>query len=434
MPSLPLPAPLPQSLDGWLAYIERVHTQAIALGLDRVRKVKDALALNPACPVILVGGTNGKGSACMMLEAILHHAGYRVGCYISPHLMRYNERVRIARQAVSDARLAHAFGIVERARVAAGVPLTYFEFGTLAAMALFVDARLDVVILEVGLGGRLDAVNVFEPDCAMVMSVALDHMDYLGDSREKIGFEKAGIFRTGKPAICADADPPQSLLDHATQTGAQLLLRGRDFDGTPAATQWAYRGPGGARHGMPWPALRGAYQIANAAACIAALDTLRDKCPVTMNDIRTGLLTAENPGRFQVLPGQPMVILDVAHNPHAAQALAGSLKSLPRGGKTFAVFAMLADKDIAGVVALLKPHIDHWWLAGIAQAGPRGTTAQQMSQHLAAAGIRNAVCCESIADACAKAREAATDNDKIVIFGSFHTVSEALQEMGVMQA
>jgi dihydrofolate synthase/folylpolyglutamate synthase len=425
--SATLPPPLPDSLDSWLEYIERVHPQNIAMGLDRVCVVKDALALVPTVPVITVGGTNGKGSACMMLEAILHHAGYKVGCYTSPHLMRYNERVRIAREEAGDAQLAQAFEVVERARAQVDVPLTYFEFGTLAAMVLFIEARVDVVILEVGLGGRLDAVNAFEPDCAMLMSVALDHMDYLGDTREKIGFEKAGIFRAGKPAICADNDLPRSVTDHAASIGAQLLVRGRDFDAKPAATQWAYQGFGGARHGLPWPALRGAYQLANAAACIAALDTLRDRWPVTMNDIRSGLLTAENPGRFQVLPGQPTVILDVAHNPHAALALVASLKSMPRGGRTFAVFAMLADKDIAGVAGILKQHIDRWFVAGIPIAGSRGTTAQQLLQQLTAAGISDVVSCESVADACAKAREAAKDNDKILVFGSFHTVSEAMQ-------
>ncbi|MEQ1774844.1 MAG: cyanophycin synthetase, partial [Burkholderiales bacterium] len=208
-----------------------------------------------------------------------------------------------------------------------------------------------------------------------------------------------------------------------------LLVRGRDFDAKPAAAQWAYQGPGGARHGLPWPALRGVAQVTNAATCIAALDTLRDRCPVTVNNIRDGLLTVENPGRFQVLPGQPMVILDVAHNPQAALSLADSLKQLPRGGKTFAVFAMLADKDIAGVAGILKRHVDRWFVAGI--AGPRGTTAQQLLQHLAAAGVRDVVCCVSVADACAKAREAAGVNDKILVFGSFHTVSEAMQAIHV---
>jgi dihydrofolate synthase/folylpolyglutamate synthase len=419
--------PLAQSLEAWLAHMERVHPQSIAMGLERVRAVKDVMRLDPAFTIITVGGTNGKGSACMMLEAILQQAGYNTACYTSPHLLRYNERVRIALAAVDDTQLVRAFEVVERARAQAGVTLTYFEFGTLAAMWLFIEARVDVAILEVGLGGRLDAVNVFEPDCAMVMSVALDHMDYLGHTREQIGFEKAGIYRTGKPAICADSDPPHTLTDHAAAVGAPLLLRGRDFNAKPAGIQWSYQGPGGARHGLPWPALRGTYQLANAAACIAALDSLRPHCPVTMNDIRSGLLTAENPGRFQVLPGQPMVILDVAHNPHAAQALAGTLKSLPRGGRTLAVFAMLADKDIAGVIGVVKPHIDHWYTAGI--TGPRGLSAEAMVQKLAAANIALVTPCASISAAIAAAREAAKVDDKILVFGSFYTVSEAMQAL-----
>lgn len=426
MPASVLPS-TSSTLSAWLAYIERVHPQSIAMGLERVREVKDAMALAPKFPVITVGGTNGKGSACMMLEPILHHAGYKVGCYTSPHLLRYNERVRIARVEASDAQLTSAFAAVEQARARVQVPLTYFEFATLAAMALFIESNLDVVILEVGLGGRLDAVNVFEPDCAMVMSVALDHMDYLGDTREKIGFEKAGIFRAGRPAIVADTDPPQSLMTHAAAIGAQLLVRGRDFDAKVSANQWAYQGPGGARYGLPWPALRGAYQLANAAACIAALDTLRDRCPVNMNDIRSGLLSAENPGRFQVLPGQPTVILDVAHNPHAAQALVSSLKSMPKGGRTLAVFAMLADKDIAGVIGIMKPQISQWFVAGINECRPRGSSAELMLQYLAAAGITAITRSESVAAALHAAREVAMVDDKILVFGSFLTVSEAMQ-------
>jgi dihydrofolate synthase/folylpolyglutamate synthase len=428
---MPTSLPRPHTLDGWLAYIEQVHPQNIAMGLDRVRAVKDAMELVPAFPVITVGGTNGKGSACMMLEAILHHAGYKVGCYTSPHLIRYNERVRIAQEEASDDQLMRAFDAVDRARVQAGVSLTYFEYGTLAAMCLFLDARADVVILEVGLGGRLDAVNVFEPDCAMVMSVALDHMDYLGETREQIGFEKAGIFRAGKPAICADSDPPHTLTDHAAAIGARLLRRGRDFDAKSAPAQWQYCGPGGARHGLPWPALRGVHQLANAAACIAALDTLRERYPVTMNDIRGGLLTAKNPGRFHVLPGRPMIILDVAHNPHAAQALVASLNSMPRGGRTLAVFAMLADKDIAGVIAILKPYIGHWFAAGL--NGPRGATAVLIEQKLFAAGISELTRLDTVAAAVNAARECATVDDKILIVGSFHTVAEAMQALNAYQ-
>ena len=420
-------AKLPDTLDGWLDYIEQVHPQSIAMGLERVLAVRHAMALNPAFCIITVGGTNGKGSACMMLEAILRHAGYSVGCYTSPHLLIYNERVRIARRAVDDAALMRAFSAVEQARVKAGVLLTYFEFGTLAAVWLFVEARIDVAVLEVGLGGRLDAVNAFEPDCAMVMSVALDHMEYLGDTREKIGFEKAGIFRTDKPAICGDADPPQTLLEHAAALGAPLMRIGVEFDAKPAGIQWSYRGPRGMFHGLPWPALRGVFQLNNAAACIAALGTLRDRCPVTVNDIRDGLLTAENPGRFQVLPGQPMVILDVAHNPHAAQALATNLKSLPRGGKTLAVFAMLADKDIAGVAKALKPQVTQWFVAGLSVA--RGAHAETVVQILHSEGIEAVTHFENVSAALGAARESASVDDKILILGSFYTVAEAMRAM-----
>ncbi len=412
------------TLSDWLAHIERVHPRTIEMGLDRVRTVKDAMQLEPLMPLLIVGGTNGKGSACMMLEAILHQGGYRTGCYTSPHITRYNERVRVAKLEADDDSLARAFAAVEAARLKAGVALTYFEFGTLAAVWLFIEQRVDVLILEVGLGGRLDAVNVFEPDCALVMSVDIDHVEYLGDTREKIGFEKAGIYRAGRPAICADADPPRSLLEHADKIGAQLMLVNRDYSHHAQATQWRYRGPGGDRHGLPYPALRGAYQLGNAAAVIAALDTLRERLPVTVNDIRTGLLDAENPGRFQVLPGQPMTILDVAHNPHAARALSQALGALPRGGRTIAVFAMLGDKDIDGVIRVIMPRVDVWCVAGL--EGARGTTAAQMTQRLKACGVVNGVHeCVNVAEALNMAYGIAAESDKILIFGSFHTVSEA---------
>lgn len=422
-----------QTLADWLAYIERVHPRAIEMGLERVRAVWNAMEISITFPVITIGGTNGKGSACMMLEAILHHAGYRTGCYTSPHLIRYNERVRVARTEADDAALAQAFEVVERARVRTDVALTYFEFGTLAAMQLFATQRVDVAILEVGLGGRLDAVNIFDADCAMVMSVDIDHVDYLGDTREKIGFEKAGIFRTGRPAICADTDPPRSLIDHATQIGARLMRVNRDYRYDAQPTQWRYYGPGGDRHGLPYPALRGDYQLGNAAACITALDVLRERLPVTMGDLRTGLLTAENPGRFQVLPGQPMVILDVAHNPHAARALAKNLRAIGTKGakgakernRTLAVFSMLADKDICGVVEHLKPHVDQWHVAGLNIS--RGLTALALAGKLADAGVSgNITLHDNIAQAWCAARDAASDGDKILIFGSFHTVSEAM--------
>ncbi|MGH8660562.1 MAG: bifunctional folylpolyglutamate synthase/dihydrofolate synthase, partial [Burkholderiales bacterium] len=280
----------PTSLADWLTYIERQHPQAIALGLERVAQVRDALGLVPAFPILTVGGTNGKGSVCAMLEAILHRAGYRVGRYTSPHLLRYNERVRIARADARDEELAQGFAAVERAR--GDVPLTYFEYGTLAGVWLFIERRVDVAVLEVGLGGRLDAVNAFEADCAVVTTVDIDHVDFLGGEREAIGREKAGIFRPGRPAICADPAPPSSLLRHAVEIGARLVRIDADFGATPQGRHWQYWGPRGKRSALPHPVLRGTCQLANAAAAIAALEAMRERLPVSVNDLRAGLLEA----------------------------------------------------------------------------------------------------------------------------------------------
>jgi len=419
----------PETLDDWLKYLERLHPQAIAMGLERVLRLKQALALDPGYPIITVGGTNGKGSCCAMLEAVLLHAGYRVGCYTSPHLLRYNERVRIGGRIANDDELCRAFECVESARVdtAGGTRLTYFEFGTLAAMLAFAEANIEVAILEVGLGGRLDAVNVFDADCALVASVDLDHQGYLGDTRDAIGFEKAGIFRAGRPAICADANPPATLAARAAEIRAELMLINQDFGYVAAKAQWSYWGRGGKRHGLPYPALRGAYQLANAAACITALDCLRERLPVTAQDIRSGLLQAELAGRFEVLPGRPTVILDVAHNPHAARALAANLASMPRSANTFAVFAMLKDKDIAGVVNAVKDHITRWFVS--TTEGPRGAAAQQLAEELNRAGVTAPVTrFEDVAGAWRAARDIAAGNDKIIAFGSFLTVAAVMRE------
>src|SRR5687768_9765099 len=319
--------PEPRTLSDWLCYLQRIHSRPIDMGLERVDRVRAELGLAPAFPLITVGGTNGKGSSCVMMEAILSRAGYRVGCYTSPHLLRYNERVRIGRQEAGDEQLCHAFHLVETARIACGVSLTYFEFGTLAAMQLFSEARVDVAILEVGLGGRLDAVNIFDTDCAVLTSVEFDHMDYLGNTREQIGFEKAGIFRGGKAAVCSDPDVPASVRAHARAIGANFLHIGEHFGYSIEAAGWSYRGPGGVRSALPYPALRGAYQLFNASAVLTALDTLKHILPVTMADIRQGLLEVVWPGRFQVLPGRPVTVVDVAHNPAAARALAANLDS-----------------------------------------------------------------------------------------------------------
>jgi len=418
------PAAHPQNLEGWLRHIERAHPSSIEMGLDRVRLVRDRLGLTPDFPLLIVGGTNGKGSTCAFMESMLVCAGYRVGCYTSPHLLRYNERVRIDRTEVPDETLCESFEAIERAR--GEVPLTYFEFGTLAAVWQFQRAGVDVAVLEVGLGGRLDAVNVFDADCATVTSIGIDHVEYLGPTRDSIGFEKAGIFRQGRPAVIGDPDPPATLLAHAEAIGARVLRAGRDFRAVDEDSQWRYEGPGGMRAGLPWPALRGPVQLGNAAVAITALDTIRDRLPVSGGALREGLATVELPGRFQVLPGRPLVILDVAHNPHAAERLAAALGRMPCTGQTRAVFGMLGDKDIAGVAMMLKPHVDRWHLAPL--PGPRGVDAARLAAALDEAQVFDEVRQHvSLREALIAARDDARADDRILVFGSFLTVAAALE-------
>ena len=412
-----------KSLAEWLEYIERIHPKSIQLGLDRVARVRDAMGKSTAAVLVTVAGTNGKGSTCAMLESILLAAGYKVGLYTSPHLLRYNERVRLYGLPVSDERLCAAFESVERAR--GEVSLTYFEFGTLATWEIFTSQPLDALILEVGLGGRLDAVNAFDTDCAILTSVDLDHMEYLGDTRERIGAEKAGIFRAGKPAIVSDADPPRSVLERAEAIGADLRLIGRDFGFTQQGQQWLYWGPKGRRGGLAPPALRGARQFVNAAAALAALDELRMRLPVSMLDVRHGLARAELPARFQVLPGRPTVILDVAHNPQAAGVLADNLSDMGFYEETYAVFGMLKDKDIDGVCKALKDRFTAWFAADLSV--PRGASAERLAGALKGAGAAGEVACfGKPLDAYAAARKRAGENDRIVVFGSFHTVAEVM--------
>ncbi len=410
-------------LQGWLEYIERQHAQAIELGLERVQSVKHALGVEQEVPLITVGGTNGKGSICAMLERILLCAGYRVGLYTSPHLLAYNERVRLGGRPATDTEVCESFAQIEAGR--GETNLTYFEFGTLAAWQTFSMAGVDVVILEVGLGGRLDAVNAFDADCAIVASVDLDHMDYLGGTREAIGYEKAGICRPGRPAIIGDAQPPRSLLDHARHIGADLQVLDRDFGYLAEQGQWAYWGKRGRRGGLAYPALRGAVQLANASTAIAGLEAMADRMPVSMQDIRRGLIEVELPGRFQVLPGRPTVVLDVAHNPQAAGVLAENLGGMAFHPQTWAVFGMLADKDVAGVAERVKGRIDRWFAASL--PGPRGKTADEMARILVDCGIRAESRFDSPTDAFRAAREQAGENDRIVIFGSFLTVADVLR-------
>jgi len=407
-----------RSLSEWLEYIETQHPNPIALGLERVAEVSGRLNIGLNCPVITVGGTNGKGSTCAMLESILRAAGYRTGLYTSPHLVRYNERVRIAGVEADDVSLCQGFAAVEAAR--GGVPLTYFEFGTLAAFWVFKESKIEAAILEVGLGGRLDAVNVVDADCAVLTSVAIDHVDYLGSTREEIGREKAGIFRPDRPAVVADPDPPQSVLD---APGSKLFL-GKDFGYTAEASQWSYWGPGGRRGGLAHPALRGALQLRNASAAICALDALRTRLPVAMHEVRRGLAEVMLPARFEVLPGRPQVILDVAHNVEAAKTLDDNLAASGFAAEIIAVCGMLRDKDIDGVLRALAPRITQWHLASL--RGPRAASAADLAARLAAIAVEKSSIHlhESPAQAFAAARERANENDKIVVFGSFLTVGE----------
>ncbi|WP_426055522.1 bifunctional tetrahydrofolate synthase/dihydrofolate synthase [Janthinobacterium sp. PSPC2-1] len=423
---------LPTSLPDWLAMLETRHSETqINMGLDRVQAVKARMQLAFTCPVIMVAGTNGKGSTCAMLESVLLRAGYKVGLYIKPHFLDFNERARVLGEMASDEQLVASFNAVEAVR--GDTPLTYFEFTTLAILHLLSQANLDVAILEVGLGGRLDAVNVIDADVAIVTSVDIDHTDYLGDTREAIGFEKAGIFRPGKAAICSDPVPPQSLIDHATAIGADLWLMGRDFNYSGDKQQWNYGGREQRRNSLAYPSLRGANQILNATAVLAALEVLRLKLPVGAQEVRTGLVTVELPGRFQVLPGRPSVILDVAHNPHAAAALNQNLGNMGFHPYTYAVFGSMHDKDIDGVLAAMSEHVDHWCLAGL--PSPRAATASELAAKVQImledkpdSSEHTVSIFDDPAQAFANAMSRAGENDRIVVFGSFLTVA------GVMKA
>jgi dihydrofolate synthase/folylpolyglutamate synthase len=416
----------PATLDAWLSYLETLHPKQVALELPRVRSVHDRMEVAPPRPVITVAGTNGKGSVCALMESMLLRAGYGPALYTSPHLMRYNERVRINGVCADDAALVAAFNAVEDAR--GDVALTYFEFGTLAALWLFARGSADVTILEVGLGGRLDAVNIVDADVAVVTSIDIDHVDYLGPTRETIGREKAGVFRAGRPVVCGDPDPPESLAAAALALQAPMLRIGRDYRCVPKQGQWDYEGPGGNRYGLPWPALRATVQGANAATAIAALDLLRDTRPIDAGAIRAGLVEVTLGGRFQVLPGRPAVILDVAHNPQAARVLAASLDAMGWRERAFAVFGMLADKDIAGVAEAMQPHVDRWFIAPL--PGPRGASAEIVSNALAKAGVAASAVRSfgTVTAALAAARGEAGEADKIIVFGSFLTVAEAMAQ------
>jgi dihydrofolate synthase/folylpolyglutamate synthase len=410
------------NLNEWLSHLETAHPVGIDMGLSRINRVRDSLGLHFACPVITVGGTNGKGSTCAFLESILMAAGYRVGCHTSPHLLSFNERARINSQMVSDAQILQAFSRVEeaRCRISDAPTLTYFEFTTLAIMDLFTNANLDVVILEVGMGGRLDAVNIVDADCAIVTSIDLDHMAYLGNTREAIAFEKAGIFRSKASAICGDPLPPQTLIDHANAIGTDLWLMGRDYSFEGDKQQWGWHGRGKRFSGLSYPALRGANQLLNASAVIAALMAIRDRLPVSAQDIRNGLALVELPGRFQVLPGKPTVVLDVAHNPHAAATLAQSMEAMAYHPYTYAIFGAMSDKDIDGVLKPMIDLVDYWYCTDLPT--PRAASAKDLAKRIQSMG-KEALVFSEPGKAFQSALDKAGEGDRIMVFGSFYTVA-----------
>jgi dihydrofolate synthase/folylpolyglutamate synthase len=419
-------------LAGWLAFAEALHAQTIDMGLERVSAVRDALGLVPDFPVITVAGTNGKGSTCALLAATLQAAGHRVGLYTSPHLVRYNERIRVDGQPVGDAALAAAYSRVDAAR--GDTPLTPFEFGTLAAMCVFVEAGLDAAVLEVGLGGRLDAVNAFDADCVIITSIGIDHVEYLGDTVEAIGREKAGVLRHGRPAICAQSEAPASIDREAARIGAKLLRKGRDYAVRRTGTTWTLSRRGKADiEGLPLPSLTGDFQLDNAAAALMALDTLASRLPIDPVHRHRGLTQARLAARFQRLrlrESGPEIVLDIAHNPHAAQRLAINLDQHPVAGRTFAVFAMLRDKDITGTARAVGRRVDEWFIGGIAER--RGSTPAEVGAALDVAALDTPIhVATTPVEAFERALAVASRGDRVLVFGSFSTVGAVMQSLSI---
>ncbi|MDO5667319.1 MAG: bifunctional tetrahydrofolate synthase/dihydrofolate synthase [Alcaligenaceae bacterium] len=419
------------SLSDWLSYLEQLHSQKIDLGLERIKQVAARLAIDWDGIKIVVGGTNGKGSTCAMLESIYLAAGYQVGLYTSPHLIRFNERIRLNGTNAADEQIVKQFARIEEAR--AEISLSFFEYTTLAAIMLFKEADTQVAIFEVGLGGRLDAVNIIDADCAIITSIAIDHVSFLGDTREQIAWEKAHIYRTDKPAICADPEPPQSLIDYAADIGADLQLFGRDFNFAGDQLQWTFIGKNQRRNALAYPSLRGANQLINAAAALAAIEALKMTVPVPNQSIREGLLQVELPGRFQILPGQPTIVLDVAHNPHAAAVLQHNLQVMSYFPYTTAVFAMLNDKDSDEVIKSLAKSIDYWYCASL--SGPRGVSGQELADKINSLvpkdkdGLPEVKVFESPREAYEAAKARSQVEDRIVVFGSFFTVADVLEHL-----
>lgn len=420
------------NLKAWLTYCESIHAVTIDMSLERVQRVARQLGLHFNCPVFTVAGTNGKGSTCAMLESILEESGFKTGLYTSPHLYDFRERCRVGRQPVSAEQLVMHFERVERAR--ASVSLTYFEFTTLVILDLLCKCDLDAVILEVGLGGRLDAVNVIDTDCAIITSVDIDHTEFLGADRESIAREKAGIMRPAKPVIIGEPAPARSLLAYAEQVGAQVWLMGRDFSFTGDKQQWHFAARGRKRAGLAYPALRGANQLLNASAALAALEALRPMLAVTAQGIRNGLASVNLPARFQIVAGQPALVLDVAHNPHAVAALFENLDAMGFYPATHAVFGAMADKDLAQMLRKMQPLVTHWYFCDLSTE--RAVKARRLAQLLAEVQASTPNASESqvvvkeypgAVQALQGATACADPADRIVVFGSFYTVGAVLE-------
>jgi dihydrofolate synthase / folylpolyglutamate synthase len=410
----------PRTLADWLAYCEQQHHKVKDRPLDGLRALRDRLDLRFAAPVIIVAGTNGKGSTCAMLESIATQAGYRVGLYSKPHLVHFEERCRIDGAPIDgDALLPH-FQAVEAARH--GLPLTWFEFTTFVILRALSQAALDLVVLEVGLGGRLDAVNVIDGDVVVLTSIDLDHTDILGPDRESIGLEKAHVMRAGHPAIISDPMPPQSVLDYGSKLGADLWLVGRDFNHSGDRQQWNWAGRGRRFSGLAYPALRGANQLINAAGALAAFEALRETLPITAQAVRTGLALVELPGRFQIVPGQPTLVLDVSHNTQAVAVLARNLDAMGFYPRTHAVFGAMRDKQLAAMLPRIRPMVDAWYLCDL--PSPRAARADELAALLTDAPHS----CHADPVAALQAAAAAADPaDRIVVFGSFFTVGGVLK-------
>lgn len=419
------------TLDQWLNWIESCHPSEIELGLDRLRQVYEALALDlSSSRKVIIGGTNGKGSTVAMLDRALRDQGYSVGCFTSPHFIRYNERVKLAGKPVEDPLLIEAFRAIEVAR--GDISLTYFEYNTLAALYIFARQKPDVALLEVGLGGRLDAVNIIDADLAVVTTVSVDHVDWLGDDREQIGFEKAGIYRAGAVAICGDPNPPQKLIDHATAIGADLYLRMRDFDlQTDADGAWNWRGVSAAGSAVELPGLPDIHlPKANGATVLQVLQLIG--LAIDSGKLARSLADATLTGRMQAVEyaGFPFT-LDVAHNPEAAEYLAGRLRNNPAAGRTLMLLGMLADKDIDQVLTHLVPVVDRWALTTLSV--PRGQTSEQLQQKLAEQGVAVDSCTAygTVQEALTGLQEILQEGDRVIVAGSFFTVAGALTAMNM---